>query len=254
MSTGETDNVAKREHLVSVLAKGMTEPKIAVIGLGGAGNNIVSRVHSGCKSNVHTVAINTDEASLQKVSAHTKLLIGKDVTQGKGTNGFPEVGEYCAECAKDAIREVVKGKDIVFVVTALGGGTGTGTAPVVAKIYKENHSFTFIIAINPFSFEKGRQHTAEEGLKKLKAIEGNTVVVDNDMLLKVAPDQPLNKAFGIIDRNVMKIIDSFCAQVNQAFINSLNQEVSQYFQESQVPAAVPARAQESMETMVMTSK
>ncbi|MCE5297264.1 MAG: hypothetical protein LLG16_09220 [Euryarchaeota archaeon] len=218
----------------------MTEPKIAVIGIGGAGSNIVSSVHSGCKNNVHTVAINTDESSLQKVAAHTKLLVGKDVTQGKGTNGFPEVGEYCGECAKDAIRDVIKGKDLVFVVAGMGGGTGTGIAPIVAKISKEMKSFTFVIAINPFSFESERSEKAREGVSKLQSIENNTYIFENDTLLKGGDNLPLNKAFGMIDNSVIKLIDSFCAQANQAFLGALRKEIDEVIgSEAEVSREMP---------------
>ncbi|QLH74024.1 MAG: hypothetical protein HPY73_00185 [Methanomassiliicoccales archaeon] len=227
MRSGELDHIAKREQLVGALVKGMTEPKIAVIGIGGAGSNIVSSVHSSCKNNVHTVAINTDESSLQRVAADTKLLVGKDVTQGKGTNGFPEVGEYCGECAKEAIRDVIKGNDLVFVVAGMGGGTGTGIAPIVAKISKEMKSFTFVIAINPFSFEGERIEKAKEGVSKLRSIENNTYIFENDMLLKGGENLPLNKAFSIIDRNVIRLIDSFCAQANQAFLSALREEIDE---------------------------
>jgi len=225
MNAGDIDTIAKREHFVNMMMKNMTEMKIAVVGVGGAGNNVVSTVHSGCKNNVHTVAINTDEAALQKVSAHTKLLVGKDVTQGKGTNGFPEVGEYCGECAKEAIRESIKGKDLVFVIAGMGGGTGTGIAPIVTKISKESKAITFVIAINPFSFEKERSEKAKAGVHKLKTLHPQTVVVDNDTLLKSAENLPLNKAFGIIDRSVIKIIDSLCTQVNETFVDAFTSEV-----------------------------
>jgi cell division GTPase FtsZ len=252
MSTGEIETVAKREYFVNMLVKGMTEPKIAVVGIGGAGSNIISSVHSGCKNNVHTVAINTDEASLQKVNAHTKLLVGKDVTQGKGTNGFPEVGEFCGECAKDAIRDAIRNKDIVFVVAGMGGGTGTGIAPIVAKISKEMKSFTFIIAVNPFSFEKDRAEKAKEGVNKLKAIESNTYVVENDILLKSAENLPLSKAFGIIDRNVIKMIDTFCAQANQTFLTALRQEIDQVMDETYTARPEPVQLPEIIVTSVPT--
>ena len=204
MTTGDIEAIAKREHFVNMMMKNMTEMKIAVVGVGGAGSNVISTVHSGCKNNVHTVAINTDEAALQKVSAHTKLLVGKDVTQGKGTNGFPEVGEYCGECAKEAIRESIKGKDLVFVIAGMGGGTGTGIAPIVTKISKESKAITIVVAINPFSFEKERSEKAKIGVQKLKAIQPNTFVVENDALVKSAENLPLSKAFGIIDRKCHK--------------------------------------------------
>jgi cell division protein FtsZ len=227
------EQTIRTEHVVSMLSRGLTEPRISVVGCGGAGNNIVNNIFSGCRKNVQTVAINTDERSLQKVNAHKKLLIGKDVTEGHGAEGFPEVGEYCAECARDAIKEAIKDRDIVFVIAGMGGGTGTGTAPVVAQAAKDLNSITFVIAINPFSFEKERTEKAQMGISKVKRIAKTTVVVENDRLLEMAGEVPLNKAFSVIDNSVIKIIDSFCSQVSMSFMSALTDEVVQYMRGSE---------------------
>jgi cell division protein FtsZ len=190
------------------------------------------------------VAINTDERSLQRVNAHKKLLIGKDVTEGHGAEGFPEVGEYCAECSKDAIKEAIKDRDIVFVIAGMGGGTGTGTAPVVAQAAKDLNSITFVIAITPFSFETERMQKAQMGISKIRKIAKTTVVVENDRLLNIAEEMPLNKAFSVIDNSVVKIIDSFCSQVSMSFMSALTEEVIQYMHsdEQKVEAKVPQYA------------
>lgn len=239
--------------MVSMLSRGLTEPKISVVGCGGAGNNIVNNIFGSCRKNVQTVAINTDERSLQKINAHKKLLIGKDVTEGHGAEGFPEVGEYCAECAKDAIKEAIKDRDIVFVIAGMGGGTGTGTAPVVAQAAKDLNSITFVIAITPFSFETERMNKAQMGIIKIKKIAKTTVVVENDRLLNMTEDLPLSKAFSIIDNSVVKIIDSFCSQVSMSFMSALTEEVIQYMQGSE--EKVPVRHEEYlMPELVMASK
>jgi cell division protein FtsZ len=245
METGAMDQTIRTEQLMEVLERGMMNPKIGVVGLGGAGNNIVNNIYDSCKGNVQIIAINTDEKALQGIKAHKKLLIGKDVTQGKGANGFPEVGEYCAECAKDAIKDSMKDRDVVFIIAGMGGGTGTGTAPVVARIAKELRTITFVIAINPFSFEGGRREKAKEGLIKLKEVAETTVVVDNDKLLAMADNMPIGKAFAIIDRNVVKIIDSFCSQVNTQFVSHLTKEVNEWMsarQQESIEISAPAKA------------
>ncbi|TFG56251.1 MAG: hypothetical protein E4H30_04850 [Methanomassiliicoccus sp.] len=252
MEVGVIQQTIRTEQMVSMLSRGLTEPKISVVGCGGAGNNIVNNIFSSCKKNVQTVAINTDERSLQKVNAHKKLLIGKDVTEGHGAEGFPEVGEYCAECAKDAIKDAIKDRDIVFVIAGMGGGTGTGTAPVVAQVAKDLNSITFVIAITPFSFEKERMEKAQYGISKIKKIAKTTVVVENDRLLNIAEELPLNKAFSVIDRSVVKIIDSFCSQVSMSFMSALTEEVMQFMQGNKEDSHVRS-AQYLVPEMVMTS-
>ncbi|OPX60963.1 MAG: Cell division protein FtsZ 1 [Methanomassiliicoccales archaeon PtaB.Bin134] len=238
MEAGMMEQTIRTEQMVSMLSRGLTEPKISVVGCGGAGNNIVNNIFGSCRKNVQTVAINTDERSLQKVNAHKKLLIGKDVTEGRGAEGFPEVGEYCAECAKDAIKDAIKDRDIVFVIAGMGGGTGTGTAPVVAQAAKDLNTITFVIAITPFSFETERMNKAQMGIDRIKKITKTTVVVENDRLLNIADEVPLNKAFSVIDNSVVKIIDSFCSQVSMSFMSALTEEVVQYMRGNEECPAV----------------
>jgi cell division protein FtsZ len=237
MDTRAIDKMVTNERLLNIVCNGIPEPKIAVIGVGGAGNNIVNNIQGGCRKNVHTIAINTDEKALKGVNASTKLLLGKDVTQGRGTNGFPEVGEYCAECAKKAIRDAVVGHDIAFVIAGMGGGTGTGMAPVVARTATELHCLTFVIAINPFTFERERTEKAQEGVRRLREITPNAIVLENDLLLKVAENLPLHKAFEIIDRNVMKLIESFCSKVTQTFMEQFQNEIDQWLRDNQSVSA-----------------
>jgi cell division protein FtsZ len=248
------DKTMKAEQVVAMLSKGMIEPKITVVGCGGAGNNIVQSIHSGCRSNVETIAVNTDERKLAEIEVHKKVFIGKDVTEGKGTNGFPEVGEYCAERARPTFKKMLSGSDIVIVVAGMGGGTGTGVAPIVAEVSKELDAVTFAIAINPFSFETERTKKASDGVKRLQAITNNTIVFNNDRLLELAGDATVSESFAIVERSIMRIIDSLCAQISESFINSIAPEVEEIFQsieeEPEQQAALIAPAAELMQASV----
>jgi len=214
----------KKEQIVAALSKGLIEPKISVVGCGGAGNNIVHSIYWSNK-NVETIAINTDESKLEKVDAHKRVLIGKDITHGQGAEGFPEVGEHCAEMARGAIEDVLRGSDIVFIVAGMGGGTGTGAAPVVAEVAKKLDAVTFAIAINPFSYEGGRQEVAKEGIKKLKSQVESTIVLENDRLLNIAGDSTVSESFAIIERSINNLIGSLTARISKDLQEQIRQEV-----------------------------
>jgi cell division protein FtsZ len=247
------DKTMKAEQVVAMLSKGMIEPKITVVGCGGAGNNIVQSIYSGCRSNVETVAVNTDERKLAEIQVHKKVFIGKDITEGKGANGFPEVGEYCAECARPTFKKMLSGSDIVIVVAGMGGGTGTGVAPIVAEVSKELDAVTFAIAINPFSYETDRVKKASEGVRRLQAVTNNTIVFNNDRLLELAGDATISESFAIVERSIMRIIDSLCAQISESFISSIAPEVEEIFQgieESEQELALLAPTPELMQASI----
>jgi cell division protein FtsZ len=233
------DRASTAERIVASLSKGVLEPHITVVGCGGAGNNIVQRIYSDCKSNVETVAVNTDERRLAEIGANKKVLIGKDVTMGQGADGFPEVGAYCADCARSTFRSVLDGSDIVIIVAGMGGGTGTGVAPVIAEVSRELDAVTFAIAINPFSFETERTQKAKEGIAKLRQATSSTIVLENDRLIDLAGDVPIGDSMAIMDRSVIKIIDSLCMQISESFITQIQPEVEemvQTFEEVESPS------------------
>lgn len=239
------DRAATTERIVASLSKGLLEPRITVVGCGGAGNNIVQRVYSECRSNIETVAVNTDERRLAEIEAHKKVLIGKDVTQGQGANGFPEVGEYCADCARSTFRGILDGSDIVIIVAGMGGGTGTGVAPIIAEVSKELDAVTFAIAINPFSYETERAQKAKEGITRLREVTGTTIVLENDRLLELAGDSPIAESMAIMDRSVIKIIDSLCMQISESFITQIQPEVEEIvhnIEEESMPIMAPEPA------------
>lgn len=235
------------EQIVATLSKGLLEPKISVVGCGGAGNNVINSIYWSNKR-VETVAVNTDENKLERISAHKKILIGKDVTHGQGAGGFPEVGEHCADKARSALESVLRGSDIVIVVAGMGGGTGTGAAPIVADVAKGMDAVTFAIAINPFSYEKGRQAAAKEGITKLRGVTENTIVLDNDKLLDLAGDVPVHEGFAIMERSINNIIDSMTQHISEEVVSPIRQEVEAYFRASAgidivTPTPIPSVAE-----------
>ncbi len=219
------------EQIVSMLTKGLVKPKIAVVGCGGAGNNIVNSIYLSGNSDVETIAVNTDMSKLGRVDAHKKVLIGKDITGGQGTDGSPEVGEYCANSNKDIFEEMLTDTDIVFIIAGMGGGTGTGSAPVISRIAREKGAVTFAIAINPFSHEAKRVKKAEVGIATLRKEAETTIVLENDKLLEIAGNLALKETFSIMERSIMKIIDSVDTKISESFCLQIETDVKQILEE-----------------------
>lgn len=161
--------------------------KIKVIGVGGGGNNAVNRmIESGVKG-VEFIAANTDKQALNASLANTKLQIGEKITRGLGAGGNPEVGSSAAEESRDDIKNALEGTDMVFIAAGMGGGTGTGAAPVVADVAKELGILTVGVVTRPFTFEGNRrQKQAEQGVKALLEKVDTLVTIPNDRLLQIA--------------------------------------------------------------------
>jgi cell division protein FtsZ len=235
---------SRTEDIINSLGVSLGEPTIAVVGCGGAGSNIVHGMY--WKHNrVETVAINTDEDHLRGVDAHRKVLIGKDTSFGKDAGGHPEVGEHCAERAREVIREAIRGYDIIFVVAGMGGGTGTGVAPVVASVAREVNAVSFALPIMPFAHE-GRTEAANEGLARLRDNASFTIVLDNNKLTGLADDLPMSEALNVIDRSVMKIVQSVSDQTS-SYVSTLMEDVVGYADAFEEPAPVrPPHVSEQM--------
>ena len=158
---------------------------IKVVGCGGGGSNAVNRMISRELSNVDFIVLNTDLQALGRSNAPSKLAIGQKVTKGLGAGGKPEVGEQAAEEDKEAITNELRGADMVFITAGMGGGTGTGSAPVVARIAKELGCLTVAVVTTPFEFEGNvRMRQAKEGLKKLHEQVDSLIVIPNEQLFK----------------------------------------------------------------------
>ena len=174
---------------------------IKVIGVGGAGNNAVNRMLDLGIKNVDFVSINTDRQALQKSKANTKIQIGEKITRGLGAGANPDIGAQSAEESKTEITEVLRGADMVFVTAGMGGGTGTGAAPIVAGLAKEMGILTIGVVTKPFTFEgKKRLSQAERGIESLKGKVDTLIVIPNDKLLQVIDRKTsMSEAFMMAD-------------------------------------------------------
>ena len=189
--------------------------KIFVDGAGRDGNNTISRIYEKGIEGATTITVNTDAQDLFYSQSSKKILLGKQTCGGLGAGGDPSVGEECAEETEDELRDELEGADMVFVTFGLGGGTGTGSAPIIAKLAKKAGALTVAVATMPFSAEGiRRRENAENGLEKLKSAADTVIIIPNDKLLEVAPNLPLNKAFMVSDeilgRAVKGIMGSSC--------------------------------------------
>ena len=187
--------------------------KIVVVGVGGAGNNAVDRMIMEAIGGVEFVGINTDKQALQLCKAPKLLQIGEKLTKGLGAGAKPEIGEKAAEESYEEIKESLSGADMVFVTCGMGGGTGTGAAPVVAKIAKDMGILTVGVVTKPFRFEaRTRMNNAVSGIEKLKTAVDTLIVIPNDKLLEIVdrrttmPDA-LKKADEVLQQAVQGITD-----------------------------------------------
>jgi cell division protein FtsZ len=180
--------------------------RIVIVGCGGAGGNTITRLHKLGVRGAETIAINTDKIALDLVDADKKLLIGKNLTRGLGAGGFPEQGERAARESSRELEEMLQGADLVFVCAGMGGGTGTGSAPVVAEIAKKLGAIVTCMVSTPFNVERARLVKADEGLDKLRVTADSTVVLDNNRLLEFVPNLPINQAFSVMDQLVAETV------------------------------------------------
>lgn len=174
---------------------------IKVIGVGGGGGNAINRmIESGLKK-VTFVALNTDVQALQRSNAQVRIPIGKELTGGLGAGGIPDMGQKAAEESKDEIREILEGTDMVFITAGMGGGTGTGAAPVVAEIAKGMNILTVAVVTTPFAFEgRKKLQFANEGIDRLRKNVDTLILIPNQYLLKVAENNtPIKQAFLMAD-------------------------------------------------------
>ena len=197
--------------------------KITVVGTGGAGNNTISRLNEIGIEGARTITVNTDAQDLFYSRADKKLLLGRQICGGLGAGGEPAVGEECAEESEEDIREELEGSDMVFVTCGLGGGTGTGSAPIISKISKKAGALTVAVATMPFSAEGvKRRENAERGLEKLQAASDTVIVIPNDKLLEVAPNLPLNKAFMVSDEILGRAVKGITELITKTGLVSLD--------------------------------
>ncbi len=186
------------QELAELLKK--QSAKIKVIGIGGGGGNSLSRMKEIGIRGGELIAINTDAQDLLYVNADKKILIGKELTMGLGAGSNPKVGQEAAKESESEIKKKIAGSDMIFITCGLGGGTGTGAAPVVAALAKKQGALTIGVVTLPFTIEgRKRIENAMEGLERMEATVDTLIVIPNDKLLELAPDLPLHTAFKIAD-------------------------------------------------------
>ena len=208
-------------ELAEILSK--QRASIKVIGVGGAGNNTIDRITEVGVTGTQTIAVNTDAQDLLYTSADKKILLGKDVTRGLGAGSNPEVGEEAARESEHEIKKVLQGADMVFITCGLGGGTGTGGAPVIAEISKKMGALTVGVVTLPFTMEGNRRYqNARAGLEKLERYVDTLILIPNDKLLTLAPDLPLQTAFKVSDEILTNAVKGIAELVTRAGLVNLD--------------------------------
>ncbi|WP_340099977.1 cell division protein FtsZ [Salinibaculum salinum] len=201
---------------------GFGDPRIVIVGAGGAGNNTVNRLYNIGVDGAETIAINTDKQHLKMIEADTKILVGKSLTNGLGAGGDPSMGERATEMAQGTIKEVLGDADLVFVTAGMGGGTGTGAAPVVSKIAKEQGAIVVGMVSTPFNVERARTVKAEEGLERLREEADSIIVLDNNRLLDYVPNLPIGKAFSVMDQIIAETVKGISETITQPSLINLD--------------------------------
>ncbi len=172
---------------------------ILIVGCGGGGNNTIHRLKTMGIQGAKCIAINTDKQHLDTIKSDQYILIGKNLTRGLGAGGQPEIGQAAAEETREEINAHLKNADLVFITCGMGGGTGTGSAPVVAEIAKKNDAIVVGVVTIPFKGEKGRMEKATIGIKNLRQFADTLIIIDNNKLLDIASNLPINEAFSLAD-------------------------------------------------------
>lgn len=197
--------------------------RIKVFGCGGGGNNTINRIAEIGVAGAETIAINTDAQDLLYTSADKKILIGKNLTKGLGAGSVPKVGEEAAKESESEIKKTLEGSDMVFITCGLGGGTGTGSAPVVAEIAKKSGALTVAIVTMPFKMEGTKRYeNAIYGLEGLRKNVDTLIVIPNDKLLELAPDLPLHTSFKIADEILTNAVKGVAELVTKAGLVNLD--------------------------------
>ncbi|MBN2458344.1 cell division protein FtsZ [Candidatus Woesearchaeota archaeon] len=217
-SSRQLDIDAELEELLST-----QKATIKVVGAGGGGNNTINRISEVGIVGSDIIAINTDAQDLLYTSADKKILIGREITGGLGAGSIPKIGEEAAHESEREIRDALQGADMVFVTCGLGGGTGTGSAPVISEISKKVGALTVGIVTIPFAMEGQRRYeNAVMGLEKLEQVVDTLIVIPNDKLLEIAPDLPIQTAFKVADEILTNAVKGIAELVTKAGLVNLD--------------------------------
>ncbi len=196
--------------------------RILVIGCGGGGCNSISRLHTMGIRQAETVAINTDKRHLSTIEADKRLLISSGKTKGLGAGGDPSIGRECAHNAIEPLTRLLQRIDLVFITAGMGGGTGTGAAPVVAELAKRHGALVISIVTTPFDFEGRRKEVAMRGLDRLDDFSDTLLILDNNRLLDMVPDLPVEQALRVMDTLISEIITGLIEAISEPSLINLD--------------------------------
>ncbi len=195
---------------------GNDQIKIMVVGVGGGGNNTINRLIRFGVKGAELLAVNTDKQHLAQIHEKAKkLLIGKSITKGLGAGGYPDVGEKAAEVDKSLIQKELEGANLVFICAGMGGGTGGGAAPVIAEVAKEQGAITVAMVTYPFALERARKKKADEAIRKLKKVADSVIILDNNRLVQLVPNLPMQEAFAVADEILARAIGGLVWTITQ---------------------------------------
>ncbi len=220
-STPDSKNISTDEDLRKLLEARRAE--IKVVGIGGAGNNTISRMMQVGVTGIEVVGINTDAQDLLYTDADVKVLIGRELTKGLGAGADPKVGMESAKESKEDIKRALQGADLVFITCGLGGGTGTGASSVIADVAKKQGALVVAIVTLPFVAErKHRMENAKWGLEQLEGVVDTLIVVPNEKLLEMVPDVSLTTAFKISDEILVNSVKGIAELVTKPGLVNLD--------------------------------
>jgi cell division protein FtsZ len=199
------------------------KPRIGVVGVGGGGNNTVQRLSNVDVKGASLLAFNTDQRQLNMMNPNvTKLMLGGSLTHGLGAGGYPEIGEKAAELSHNEIEVLTRDMNMVFLCAGMGGGTGTGAAPVVGRMVKDNGAIVVGVVTIPFSLERVRLETARKGIQKLRQHLDTLIVIDNQKLVELYPNLPIEKTFALADEITMKAVRGITEAITQPSLINLD--------------------------------
>ena len=198
------------------------QANIKVVGCGGAGSNMVDWLFKKGVKGAEVIACNTDMQHLNITSADKKFLIGKEITKGLGCGGYPQKGAEAARESLSEIKESLSGSDLVFICAGMGGGTGTGSAPIVANVAKESKAIVIGTVTMPFRIERARIDKAEFGLKLLREVSDTVIVIDNNRLVNIAGNLPIQQAFAVANELIATMIKGIVETISTPSLVNLD--------------------------------
>lgn len=203
--------------------EGADRLRLVVLGSGGSGNNTVNRLHQVGIEGAELIAVNTDKQDLQKLDSDiTKIMIGAKLTRGLGAGGFPELGEKAAEASRHELAELLANTHLIFLTAGMGGGTGTGSLPVIAEIAREEGAIVVSIVTFPFNLERARLDKARSGIAKLRKVSDTVIVIDNNKLVEYVPNLPIDKAFSVADEVVARAVKGITETIMEPSLVNLD--------------------------------